>query len=326
MGAIEAQIFDWIGKALVGIIISAIIATANRIRRRRSRRAIVEAITGLNPEKLPLAVVGTPLRARPGSTELTQQRDGLPVFGYGPFVSYAAVANRLLEGKGRGDETSLPQIVLGSQFDQLSENDKRDRDLILIGYPAGNEASRILEPLMKLPVRFAELPDRGLILNETGAKLVAPSYVSTGGDTSRTVYDYGLVARVKHPLNPEKNILYLAGCETFGVKIGAESLRMQLMPQTLGLGKFIGVTWRYRWLPTLGLSRARNTEWVAIFGASVEYLATGFPRLIYGWIRTADQTIWRQIESTDRTISALTEGSLQNTDTEPVTHRASIEA
>lgn len=311
---IGVKILDWGGKAVVGVILSALLALMARVRRRRSRRAIIEAITGLDPETAPLAVVGAPLRVRAGSTKLTQQSDGLPVFGYGPFVSFAVIATRLLRGQSRSSEISLPEIVLGSQFDQLSENDKRDRDLLLLGYPAGNEASRILEPLMKLPVRFGEETDRGLILNETGEKLVEPDYVGTGRNAFRTKYDYGLVARVRHPLNPTRNILYLAGCETFGVKIAAESLRPDLVPQTLGLGRLLSATWQHSWLPTLGISKVRRTEWVAVWGASVEYLATGSPTLICAWIRTSadNYKTWQQVQPPMKSTHELGEGSLPN--------------
>ena len=59
---------------------------------------------------------------------------------------------------------------------------------------------------------------------------------------------------MKHPLNPKKAILYIAGCETFGVKIAAESLRPDQMPQMLGLGRLLGATWKQSWLPTLSVA------------------------------------------------------------------------
>jgi hypothetical protein len=227
---------------------------------------------------------------------LTEQFDALPLFGYGPLVSYAIIAARLVRGQSIG-EAVLPEIVVGSQYEQLSEDKKRDRDLLLLGYPAGNDATRILEPLMGLPVEFAILPKRALLSKETGATIAEPVYLKLQNGSRRTISDCGLVARVKHPLNPRRTVLYLAGCETFGVKIAAESLRPEFIPKILGLGRLVGATWKHSWLPTLGISKVRQAEFVAILGADVQYLSTGAPKLMYAWVRDGTESVsfWHQI-------------------------------
>jgi hypothetical protein len=291
------KIADWGGGAMVGMVLSATFSIMVRFRRRRGKRAVIAAISGLDPANPPVALVGVPLRARPGSTELTQQSDALPLFGYGPFVSYATVATQLMRSLAPSAEIVLPEIVLGSQYDHLSEDKKRERDLLLLGYPAGNDAARILEPLMDLPVHFAAGNDRGLIANDTGAKLVEPIYTILESGACRTTLDFGLVAKVQHPFNPTKAILYLAGCETFGVKIAAESLKPDFMPLIFKFGKLKSVVWKHGWLPKLGMSRIRKAEFLAIFEANVQNLTTGTPKLRHSWTRTRDDHSWQRTYS-----------------------------
>jgi hypothetical protein len=86
---------------------------------------------------------------------------------------------------------------------------------------------------MALPVRFAD-DNRGILRIDANEQIAKAEYDEHLPDGRQTKHDCGLLVRVRHPLNHNKTILYLAGCETFGVKIAAESLRPEAMPQILG--------------------------------------------------------------------------------------------
>lgn len=291
---------DQILPTAFGALLSGIGAVVGRLLSHRHNRRLIEALTGFRLSEPPLAIVGAPLRARPGSRELTAQVDALPLFGYGPFVSYAILATRLLRVRPYRAQT-LPDIVVSSQYEQLPEQQKRDRDLILLGYPAGNEASRVLEPSMRLPVAFAPNDRRAIVSTDTGAIVAEATYIDGPDSTRRTVHDCGLLVRVRNPLNRERAILYLAGCETFGVKIAADAVTPETIPDIFALGSIAAATWRHRWLPTIGLSRVASADFVAVFSGDVQYLSTGKPILVYASIRSAaDGAGWKQTYPTGR--------------------------
>lgn len=283
---------DEVVAGLIGFCVSTIAAFVGRGFGRRRARRMVEALTGFDLDERPLAVIGAPLHARAGSTDAVPETDALPLFGYGPLMAYATLAARHFSAHADKSSRSLPEIVVSTQFAQLLETEKRDRDLLLLGYPAGNEATRFLEPLMKLPIGFAPDGRRAIQNTATGRDLCEAVYKQAQDGHPHAVRDCGLIACVDHPLNSDRTILYLAGCETFGVKIAADAVNAEFMPDIFGFGKIARVTWKYRWLPSLGLSKVRTTEFLALLEGGVDHLVTSTPRLTYAWIRS--EGVWTQ--------------------------------
>jgi hypothetical protein len=288
-----ATLAEWAGRALISIFLSGCIAWQSRVFARRSRRNVVKALTGFCPKELPLVIIGVRLRSRPGTAAITKEANGLPLVGYGPLVAYAKVSSYLLNLQSQTKLSEIPKIITSDQYKQLSDELKVQRDLLLLGYPASNEATRVLEPLMNLPVCFAD-NKRELISSHNKSILAKAVYEKTKVDN--TISDSGLVVKIKHPFNADKNILYLAGCETFGVKIAADSLMSQNLPKILGFSKFLDLTWKYNWLPSLGMRTAIKSEFVAIFSADVNFLSTGKPELKYSWVRifSTSGSVWKQ--------------------------------
>lgn len=292
-----ATLVEWAGRALISIFLSGGIAWQSRVFARRSRRNLIKALTGFCPKELPLVIIGIRLRSRPGTAAITKEANGLPLVGYGPLVAYAKVSSYLLNLQSQNKLSEIPKIITSDQYKQLPDELKIQRDLLLLGYPASNEATRVLEPLMNLPVRFAPDNKRELISSQDKTILAKAAYEKTSDiKVDNTISDSGLVVKIKHPLNADKNILYLSGCETFGVKIAADSLMSQNLPKILGFSKFLDFTWKYNWLPSLGMRTAIKSEFVAIFSADVDFLSTGKPELKHSWIRSfsASGSTWKR--------------------------------
>ncbi len=291
------NIIDWFGGALTGIVLSWFVVIIKKVSDFSYRQKLIKSITGFSIGNLPLAIIGAPLRSRPSSTNLTESPDGIPLIGYGPIISYTIIAANLLVLRSKKMSFALPNIILANQYEQLPDYQKTQHDILLLGYPASNEASKILEPLMKLPVQFfIDEKHREIHLNETNKLVGHATYTKDENGNIRTTSDCGLLVRVNHPLNKNKKILYLAGCETFGLKIASEALLPDNIPNIIGLSRMISATWHYKWLPTLGLSTVENTEFVAIFSADVISLTTGTPVLQFAWVRQANfnEDSWKQ--------------------------------
>jgi hypothetical protein len=148
---------------------------------------------------------------------------------------------------------------------------------------------------MRLPIAFASDKRRAIVNIDTAAVVGEAQYEKSPDNTVRTVRDCGLLVRVQHPLNSAKAILYLAGCETFGVKIAADAVTPESIPEIFGLGRIAAATGRHRWLPALGLSRVASTDYVAVFVGDVQHLVTGTPKLVLACTRSRiEGSPWKQ--------------------------------
>ena len=287
----KETIYDWGGGAVVGLLLTVIISSSAQVLRRISQRSILQVMTGFQSDNLPVAIIGTPMWAIPGTTELTKSTYALPLIGYGPLVSYAQIASRL--SRGGSKMPKLPEILLGSHYWSQPEDKKRDHDILLFGFPAGNSATAQLEPMFNLPFQFRTNGSREIISTQEQKQLASAKYsVLPDNSHKAAVRDAGIIARMIHPLNSKRKILYIAGCETFGVKIACEGLNIAQLPRILGLDSVLKLLFRLRVVPTLWIPKPFRVEFAAIFEANVVGLSTGEPSLAFAWVRKQPGDEW----------------------------------
>lgn len=292
----EEKLYDWAGGAFAGLVLTLIVAWVGFWLKRLALRSRFHALTGFNPESSPVAVVGSPIWALPGTIRVTESRRALPLIGYGPLSAYALMSARIT--LARFGIKQLPELVLGDQFFHLTDDKKQGSDILLLGFPAGNAAAMQLEPMFHLPTRFETKPHREIISTSDGVQLAHTEYAAddkAGHDIA--VRDAGIVSRLVHPLNPMKRILYIAGCETFGVKIAAEGLTHANYPNIMGFNCFMRALWTLGIIPTIANPKRSRIEFLAIFEAKVSGLSTGTSALKHSWVRNmADSNpTWKKV-------------------------------
>lgn len=158
-----------------------------------------------NPAKAHI-VLGIPWGIIPDTTKL-HSSEGMPIFGYGPLHAYHYLTELITTAYRKVKNVSFTTSKTFS-IEGLSE------DLILIGYPQGNEITKQVMNDLKPPLIFD-----GHTLIETATGNV--KYKATV-ENGRVIQDYGCIIRAPNPYSSDSTIIILAGCETFGVKAAAE--------------------------------------------------------------------------------------------------------
>jgi hypothetical protein len=214
-----------------------------------------------NPKTLQF-IVGSPLGIIPGTLQLVKDK-GMPIFGLGPFLAM----QRLL-GLLKSAYKNLPDIVpLPSR---LVVEDGLSRDLVLIGFPAGNEITKRVMEKLDLPYRFA---DHNIVDSATGKVLYSANVVK-----DKVVHDYGMILRVPNPFHPQSIVFIFAGTETYGVKAATDYFALEnfgvLLQAPIGKSVFIGLLSR-----VLTLQFRNCTHYQAIVECDVVGYYTQVPRL-----------------------------------------------
>lgn len=153
-------------------------------------------------------VLGVPWGIIPNTSRLSVL-EGMPIFGYGPLHAYSHLAKIMA--------TAYPKLKnIPFTISRAFPMKELDHDLILIGFPLGNEITKMVMNDLNLPLIFK---NHQLVETATGDVKYEATVINKA-----VVEDYGCLIRTPNPYAPDRTILILAGCETYGVKAAAEFL------------------------------------------------------------------------------------------------------
>jgi hypothetical protein len=156
-------------------------------------------------------ILGTPLGIVPNTLRL-ERDEGMPIFGLGPLTALQRLSALMKAAYPKSkDLTPIP-----SRF-AVGENLRCD--LLLLGYPAGNEITRRVFEAMSLPLIFS---DHNIIDAATGEIQFSAKVVD-----GKVLHDYGMIVRAQNPFDPQSIIFVFAGAETYGVKAAADFLSLR---------------------------------------------------------------------------------------------------
>lgn len=213
------EITDVIGEAAIGWFVGAILAFISGllvvpciefVKRRHPARVLLGV---KDPSQLGI-VMGVPMGIKPEATVL-DRTGGMPIFGFGPLMAYNHIRYLLHFG--------FPKVREVPLFTSRSfPVEFYSHDLILIGFPRGNEVTRRIMPDLDLPLIFK---DHEIIDSRTGET----KYTATIKE-GEVVKDHGLLVRAPNPYKKGATVLILAGCETYGVKAAADFLNISKLP------------------------------------------------------------------------------------------------
>jgi hypothetical protein len=213
------EVKDVVGEAAIGWLVGAILAFISGLLVMPciefvNRRHPARVLLGVNDPTHIAIVIGVPMGIIPEATVL-DQTGGMPIFGFGPLMAYNHIRYLLHFGFPKVRDVSL-FISRSFPFEFYS------RDLVLLGFPLGNEVTRRIMSDLDIPLTFT---DHEIIDTKTGAS----RYRATIKE-GEVIRDYGLIVRVPNPYKKGANVLILAGCETYGVKAAADFLTISNLP------------------------------------------------------------------------------------------------
>lgn len=216
------QISGWVLTTSLGFIVGFLFRWVSE---RGLRVLPSRALLGLkHPSKVHI-VIGIPWGILPETTELHENK-GLPIFGYGPLHAYQQFSELL--------KTAYPkQRSFTFTTSKTFSKQNLDQDLVLIGYPQGNEITKIVMNDLVPPIKF---DGHNLIDTATGTIQYKPA-ISDG----YVMEDYGCIIRAPNPYSPASTVFILAGCETFGVKAAAEFFKPKNFHLLHGISRFHGI-------------------------------------------------------------------------------------
>lgn len=212
----EAFFFGVLASIVAGIILEASFGIS--FRGLLSRRLL--ALPSSGPLSL---VVGVPWRIVPGSDDLHETK-GMPIFGYGPLMAVNNLYFLLRTARKKGAD---PKFLTS---DSVKIEDRKE-DIILIGYPKGNEETEKFLDEIQPRLYF----DGHNVLRRDGGD-VAYQPVYSGDEV---VEDFGYLYQGRNPFAQDKRVIILAGCETYGVQAASSLLSSSYINEIYGVPKFI---------------------------------------------------------------------------------------
>ena len=264
---------DWltISKKIVsdtgGSLLAAIIAFVagllfQWLSDRTFRTLPARALLDFHHPRTARIVLGVPWGIPPNTATLSPTT-GMPVFGYGPLMAYREFNKLFLTAYPRIKE---PQFSHSKSF----PFEDLDHDLILLGFPIGNEITAQVMRDLKIPISFK---DHSIVDCATGETLFQATV-----ETGAVVEDFGLLLRAPNPYNPKARVFIIAGCETFGVKAAAEFLDPHNFHLLCGVkwprGKFLALL--HAFLPRT----LKSNLYAIVIATHVRSLFTSRPALV----------------------------------------------
>jgi hypothetical protein len=256
------QIPAWMLTTLIGFASGIIFKwIADRSARIKPSRVLLDC---KNPKELHI-VIGAPWGIIPGTTEL-HQYDGMPIFGFGSLNAYHNIMQLF--------NTAYPKMKAFPLETSKSFDLKNIKhDLILIGFPLGNEVTAIVMDDLNLPIKF-----NGHDIIDSRTKNIE---YQAKAQSKKIVADYGCIIHAPNPYNPDASVTIFAGCETFGVKAAAEFFGVH------NLHLLHNLRWpRGFWLALLSgvIFRLNGTRYYqVIVSTQVRGLFTSEPTLVKYW-------------------------------------------
>lgn len=246
---------------VIGLIFGSALVWLARIGLRKKPTRRLFGVPTLDHTAL---VIGAPLGVTPGSPVLVPIGSGLPVFGYGPLMAYSRITH-LMRNAYSAHSALTPYASRDFPSGRLGD------DLVLFGYPIGNEVTATVMAELRLPVVFD-----GHDLLDTASGEVLYQAALEGGSVVR---DYGYLLRVPNPFSTEHMVLLFAGCETYGVKGAADFFALSNFHILRGLD-----AWRFgRLVATLDWlipDRFKATCFLAVVEIEVRGTFTSAPRIV----------------------------------------------
>jgi hypothetical protein len=213
---------------------------------------------------------------------------GLPVFGYGPLMGLAHISGLL--GAAAVNAGVVPAIKPSSTWTAQSLHE----DLILLGWPRGNEATAAVMERIDVPVHFTAHDGREISARVAGEdRVIGRAEYEGTGEARLTRRDVGVGLCVANPTSPGRSILILAGSETFGVVAAAEAISVDRVPELLNFGRVLRQLWHIPIARLLLAGFVRRREWCFVVRCEVDQLTTTPPQFLITWSRKIGTRDWR---------------------------------
>lgn len=259
---------------VIGLIVGSALAWLARIslRKRPTRR-----LFGVSTLDHTALVIGAPLGVTPGSPVLVPIGSGLPVFGYGPLMAYSRITH-LMRNAYSSHNALTPYSSRDFPSGRLGD------DLVLFGYPIGNEVTATVMAELRLPLAF----DGHDLVDTTSGEILYQADLENGS----VVRDYGYLLRAPNPFSEGHTVLLFAGCETYGVKGAADFFTLRNFHLLRGLDalRFGRLVAALDWLIP---DRLKASYFVAVVEIEVRGTFTSTPRIVRFQKLDPDQVLAR---------------------------------
>lgn len=210
-----------------------------------------------------VVVMGVPMGITPGTSKINLS-SGMPIFGLGPLLAYQHITQII--------RTAFPQsppakMAISRDFPDTDYT----KNLILLGFPLGNEVTERIMSDLDLPLIF-----QGHQLVDRDSKKVLYQASVENGEVKQ---DFGYLVRAPNPYDSNSVVFIMAGCETYGVKAAAEFLTSANLHEL----------WGFRWPKSSTLlsliywitpRRWKNEYYQIVVSVNVRGLITSEPKLV----------------------------------------------
>jgi len=169
------------------------------------------------------------------------------------------------------------------------------KDLILLGWPRGNEATAAVMERIDVPVHFTGHDGREVSARIGGeSRAIGRAEYENTQEGRLTRRDVGVGLCVANPIAQERSILILAGSETFGVVAAAQAIGVDRVPELLNFGRIFRHLWRFPIARLILAGFVRRREWCFVVRCEVDQLATTPPQFLATWSRKVGSREWRE--------------------------------
>jgi hypothetical protein len=125
-----------------------------------------------------------------------------------------------------------PKALVSHVYSSALPKEFYKENLIVVGGPVNNTCSKLVLDQVKEMIHF----DGFQLFDSTG------QYSATYDENDNALVDYGIVLRISNPFDPTKDLILVAGCDTYGV-LGAAtliSLKEEVSKQRSSIQKMLG--------------------------------------------------------------------------------------
>jgi len=157
-------------------------------------------------------------------------------------------------------------------------------DLVLFGYPTGNEVTATVMAALRLPIAF----DGHDLVDTASGEILYQATLENGS----VVRDYGYLLRLPNPFSAEHMVLLFAGCETYGVKGAADFFALRNFHLLRGL-YVLRFGWLAATLDWLIPDRFKAPYFLAVVEIEVRGTFTSTPRIVSFYKLNSDQVLTR---------------------------------